>query len=147
MKTLAVALSVSLVLGAAPPPPRSSTATVAAAPLAPAEPAAVPELPFVEVSTITVTAPRARDGSEVRVLKTARAAGVGVGAAGAGMMAYVIVLDLAGPFGWAASLLFLGGMTAYLSHRRLKGYQDFPPSPAAEAPRASTGTAASPPAR
>ncbi|MBI3565656.1 MAG: hypothetical protein HY079_10710 [Elusimicrobia bacterium] len=133
MKALALLVSAALVIGAAPPPPSASTGTAAAPPQ---------ELPFIEVSTITITAPRARDESEIKVLKTARAAGAGVGVAGAGMMTYVLLLDLTGPFGWAASLIFLGGMTAYLSHRRLQGYQDFPPKEAAPAaPAVSTAAA------
>lgn len=129
MKILAALLSLSLVLGAAPSPSAST--------------APVHELPIVDISTITVTAPRARDEAEIRVLKTARATGAGVGVAGAGMMTYVLLLDLTGPFGWAASLIFLGGMTAYLSHRRLKGYQDFPPK-GSEPAAPAVSTAAAP---
>lgn len=82
---------------------------------------------------VTVTAPRIR---EEDALKTARAAGAGTAVAGSGLMAYSI-LFAAGPFGWAAALVFLGGMTSYLSHRRLQGKEDFkwgaspqPPPPA-----------------
>lgn len=82
----------------------------------------------IDASTITVTAPRPRSPEEVKVLTIARGTGVATAVGGTGLMAYVLVLDLAGPFGWAASLIFLGGMTAYLSNRRLQGHDDFPPS-------------------
>lgn len=115
MKILAVLLSLSVPLSAQP---------LAVSSAAPAE----APLEVLEVSTITVTAPRPRGAQEERVLKIARGTGLGMAAGGAGLMSYVLILDLVGPFGWAASLLFLGGMTAYLSHRRLQGYEDFPPS-------------------
>lgn len=70
---------------------------------------------------LTVTAPRLRDQA---MLETARATGAGVAAAGAGLMTYAVFFAT-GPFGWAAAGLFFGGMTAYLSHRRLQGKEDF----------------------
>lgn len=76
---------------------------------------------------VTVTAPRV---SETQALRTARVAGAGTAVAGGGLMAFSI-LFAAGPFGWAAALVFFGGMTSYLSHRRLQGKEDFkwPASP------------------
>lgn len=74
------------------------------------------------VEPVTVTAPRLR---EEAVLETARTAGAGAAVAGGGLMAYTILFTAGGPFGWAAALVFLGGMTAYMSHRRLKGNDDF----------------------
>lgn len=71
---------------------------------------------------VTVTAPRL---SEKQVLETARTAGAGAAVAGTGLMAYAAFFTAGGPFGWAAALLFLGGMTAYMSHRRLQGKEDF----------------------
>lgn len=74
------------------------------------------------VGPVTVTAPRL---TEKKVLETARTAGTGAAVAGTGLMAYAAFFTAGGPFGWAAALVFLGGMTAYLSHRRLKGEEDF----------------------
>jgi hypothetical protein len=71
---------------------------------------------------VTVTAPRL---TEKQALETARVAGTGAAVAGTGLMAYAAFFTAGGPFGWAAALLFLGGMTAYLSHRRLEGKEDF----------------------
>ncbi|MDP3543954.1 MAG: hypothetical protein Q8T11_15925 [Elusimicrobiota bacterium] len=84
---------------------------------------------------VTVTAPRV---TEQDVLKTARVAGAGTAVAGGGLMTYAVLFTAGGPFGWAAALVFLGGMTAYLSHRRLQGKEDFKwgvaPQPAPQAP-------------
>jgi hypothetical protein len=78
----------------------------------------------------TITAPRIKDQA---ALETARATGAGAAVAGTGLMAYSVFFAAAGPFGWAAALIFVGGMTAYLSHRRLHGKEDFawgqPPPP------------------
>lgn len=71
---------------------------------------------------VTVTAPRI---TEKAVLETTRAAGAGTAIAGGGLMAYTVLFTAGGPFGWAAALVFLGGMTAYMSHRRLQGKDDF----------------------
>lgn len=110
-------------------------------PVAPAAGAETSTAPATVISTepftgpVTVTAPRV---SEKAALETARAAGAGTAVAGGGLMAYSI-LFAAGPFGWAAALVFLGGMTSYLSHRRLQGKEDFkwgaapPPPPQAPA--------------
>ena len=81
----------------------------------------------------TVTAPRVKDQA---ALETARATGAGAAVAGTGLMAYAAFFTAGGPFGWAAALVFLGGMTAYLSHRRLHGKDDF--SWSAPPPRAPT---------
>ncbi len=94
---------------------------------------------------LTVTAPRVKDQA---ALETARAAGAGVAAAGTGLMAYVVFFSAAGPFGWAAALVFVGGMTAYLSHRRLAGREDFswsaPPASVSADRDATSATAGSP---
>ncbi|MCR4296318.1 MAG: hypothetical protein NUW21_12345 [Elusimicrobia bacterium] len=110
-------------------------------PLAPAAGVETSTTPAAVISTepftapLTVTAPRV---SEKEVLKTARVAGAGTAVAGGGLMAYSI-LFAAGPFGWAAALVFLGGMTSYLSHRRLQGKEDFKwgaaPQPPPEGPK------------
>ena len=118
MKIIAVLTALSLPLGAAAQPAPAGTGVEASTEA------------FLGISTITVTAPRVGGAEEAEVLKIARGTGVGAAVGGAGLMTYVLVFDLAGPFGWAASLIFLGGMTAYLSHRRLQGREDFPPSPA-----------------
>lgn len=104
---------------------------LAFAPLAPAADIEISTEPFT--GPVTVTAPRV---AETGVLKVARAAGAGTAVAGGGLMA-VSVLFIAGPIGWAAGLLFFGGMTSYLSHRRLRGEDDFTwgnaPQPAPQA--------------
>jgi len=92
------------------------------------------------VGPITVTAPRVGpDPSEVPVLKTARTAGAVAGGMGVGLMSYAVFFAAGGPIGWAAALIFLGGMTVYLSDRRLQGHEDFPPTPP-PLPTPSTGT-------
>ena len=78
------------------------------------------------VSTITVTAPRQQEFA----LKAARAGGAGVALGGLSIFAYAVIFEAAGPIGWAAGLIFFGGMTAYLSHRTLHGHDDFSPDEA-----------------
>ena len=92
----------------------------------------------VGFSTITVTAPRPNEVREAqtRTLKAVRAGGAGVAASGLGILAYVVIFET-GPIGWAAGLLFFGGMTAYISHRKLHGHDDFSPDEA----RRSAGAA------
>lgn len=112
---------------------------------APAARAAAPSTMTVAgVEPITVTAARpVIDPAEVPALKTARTAGAVAGGMGVGLMSYVVFFSAAGPFGWAAALIFVGGMTAYLSHRRLQEHQDFPPTPRpapSPVPATSTGT-------
>lgn len=114
-----------------------------AAPAAGIMEAATAAPPAVSISTepftapVIVTAPRV---SEKDVLETARTAGAGTAVAGGGLMTYAILFPAAGPFGVGAGLIYLGVMTAYLSHRRLKGKEDFnwsalpPPPKTAEAP-------------
>jgi hypothetical protein len=111
MKVLASYLAVMLA---------ASPARAAAAPPAAAD--------AVEADTFTVVAPRLKT-DETAALRRARAGGAGTAAAGAGLLAYVVFAGT-GPFGWAAALLFLGGGTAYLAHRRLAGNDDFGPTPA-----------------
>lgn len=111
MKATAVLLSLAISAHAAP-----SVAPSTAAPAG--------------VEPITVTAPRpALDPAEIPTLKTARTAGAVAGGMGVGLMSYVVFFSAGGPFGWAAALIFVGGMTTYLSHRRLQEHQDFPPTP------------------
>lgn len=80
-------------------------------------------------STLTITAPR--EPASAQALRAARAGGGAVAVGGLGAMGYMALFSAGGPFGWAAALVLMGGMTAYLAHRRLSGKQDFPP---AEAP-------------
>ena len=47
---------------------------------------------------------------------------------GLGLAGYAVFMAAAGPLGWAAGLLFFGGLSAYLAQRRLDGEQDFPPT-------------------
>ncbi|MDD5303508.1 MAG: hypothetical protein PHS14_10405 [Elusimicrobia bacterium] len=122
MKSLSLFLAL---LTALPPLGRAQEA---AAPSTSAFETALSTEPLTE--PVTVTAPRIK---EQAVLETARAAGAGTAVAGTGLMAYAAFFTAGGPFGWAAALVFLGGMTAYLSHRRLQGKEDFswsaPPTP------------------
>lgn len=109
-------------------------------------PAALPAAePLVLTSTaaalgepITIVAPRVK---EEAVLKTARAAGTGTAVVGGGLMVYAFAFGAAGPVGWAAGLLFAGGLTAYLSHRRLRGKEDFSTTAGLEKPAPKTAAA------
>jgi len=85
--------------------------------------------------TVTAPHPSEADRAVVKRLKATRAAGGFVAGSGVGLMVYGVLFAGAGPVGWAAGLIFLGGLTAYLSHRSLKGKKDFEattdqPSPA-----------------
>ncbi len=82
-----------------------------------AAPSKEPKAPEDKVPPISET--------ERRNLKLIRAAGIGVAVAGGGILAYSILAMSTGPVGWAAAALFLGGMSAYLAHRRLQGKNDF----------------------
>ena len=128
MKIVAAFLAVLIAL---PSPGRAQEA------VAPSTSAVEPSVSTAAVEgPFTVTAPRVKDQA---ALETARAAGAGTAVAGTGLMAYAAFFTAGGPFGWAAALVFLGGMTAYLSHRRLQGKEDFswsappPPAPPQEA--------------
>ena len=133
MKTLAVLLSLAITLPASAAPSAKPAVESSTAEVSGAEP-------------LTVTAPREKLApSEERVLKTARLTGGAAAGLGAGLMTYVVFFGAAGPFGWAAALIFVGGMTAYLSHRRLRGAQDFTPTGGSPAvPASSTTTARTP---
>jgi hypothetical protein len=58
-----------------------------------------------------------------------RAVGAVAALAGLGLFVKAGVAVSAGPVGWAAALVFFGGLGAYLAHRRLRGHDDFSPSP------------------
>lgn len=79
------------------------------------------------LAPLTVTAPRPTEEEKatIKKLKATRAAGGLVAGSGLGLMVYGVLFAGAGPVGWAAGLIFLGGLTAYLSHRSLKGKKDF----------------------
>lgn len=79
------------------------------------------------MAPLTVTAQRPTEEEKVTIkkLKAARAAGGLVAGSGFGLMIYGVLFAGAGPVGWAAGLIFFGGLTAYLSHRSLKGRKDF----------------------
>ena len=62
-----------------------------------------------------------------RGLKRTAVAGEVAAGAGAGLLAYAVVAAVTGPIGWAAAVIYVGSMTAYLAHRRLQGKEDFPP--------------------
>ena len=57
---------------------------------------------------------------EARILKIARAAGIGAAVAGLGIAALSVLSGGMIPLA-ALALVFVGGMAAYLAHRRLKG--------------------------
>ena len=94
----------------------------------------------VEFSTspITVTAPR--ESPEVARLKVARGTGAVAAAGGGGLMIYSMLFAAGGPFTLAAGLLLLGGLTAYLAHRRLHGHDDFSPGPPPRRPDSPTAS-------
>lgn len=89
-----------------------------------------------------LTKPEAKDAppappaseKEARNLKLIRGVGAGAAIAGVGLFAYAVLAATTGPIGWAAALVFFGGLSAYLAHRRLKGKDDF-------GPRTSTSSA------
>jgi len=87
--------------------------------------AADPARPGGDNEPITITAPREKPQP---ALKATRDGGAAVAAGGLGAMGYIVWAAPTGPFGWAAAAVFLGGMSAYLAHRRLKGHDDFSPS-------------------
>ncbi len=106
---------------------------------APAEESEVSTSAALSISTVavTVTAPRANPGEGA--LKAVRAGGAGMAAGGLGILAYMVMFGAAGPVGWAAGLLFFGGMTAYLSNRSLHGHDDFSPDEARKGAAAAPG--------
>lgn len=67
-----------------------------------------------------------RDEKERKALKNILYTGSAAAAVGAGLLIYsgVAAASLVVP---GAALLFVGGLAAYLSYRRLKGKNDFPP--------------------
>jgi len=93
--------------------------------LIPATAVAQPTPPVVSPSTapvgllepLLIIAPLLK---KERPLKIARATGGVVAASGVGLMVYTIFFAATGPVGWAAGLIFFGGMTAYLAHQGLK---------------------------
>lgn len=91
--------------------------------VAPSTAAVEPSISTVAIEApLIITAPRVKDQA---ALETARATGAGAAVAGTGLIAYSVFFAATGPIGWAAALVFVGGMTAYLSHRRLQGKEDF----------------------
>ena len=63
--------------------------------------------------------------NEIRGLKIARGVGIGAAAVGLGLFAFSIATGGAGAVVAAAALVFFGGLTAYLAHRRIHGKDDF----------------------
>lgn len=120
MRILAVLVACSLAVSAraqAPVPVSTAAASTASA-----------------LGPIVITAPRLSP-EEVRQLKQVRAAGGLAAVSGAGLMAYAAFFAGAGPVGWAAALLFFGGMTTYVSHQRLQGQDALASPPPEERPR------------
>ena len=106
MRSVALLLCVCLSASAAPPP------------------AAERQVAY-DMEPLEVTAPR-ESPETIRKLKNTRAAGGAVAVSGAGLLVYS-AFAAGGPVGWAAGLLYAGGMAAYLSHRRLNGVDDLRP--------------------
>jgi len=80
--------------------------------------------PTAELAPIVITAPWLSP-EETKRLKQARAIGGLTAVSATGVIIYTVIVASAGPIAWAASLLFVGGLTAYLSNRRLQGHNDF----------------------
>jgi len=91
--------------------------------------------PIVILEPIIITAPLLRQEGP---LKIARATGGLAALSGVGLVVYAVLFVGTGPLGWATGLIFFGGLTAYLAHRRLNGEKDFKsgqsaaPAPAAK---------------
>ena len=62
---------------------------------------------------------------EVRNLRIARGVGIGAAALGLGLFAFSVATAGSGAVVAAAALVFFGGLTAYLAHRRINGKDDF----------------------
>jgi hypothetical protein len=99
----------------------------------------------VALPPLIITAPTFSDEEQQQILelKTTRAVGGAAALAGIGLMSYAVLFAAAGPIGWAAGLIFFGGMSAYLAHRRLQGKNDFA-SPAGAAPLQSVSSMTTP---
>lgn len=83
----------------------------------------------LDLEPLIITAASSKnEQAQARRLKTARASGEVAAGSGVGIMAYAVFFVGTGPIGWAAGIIFFGGLTAYLSHRRLKGEDDFSPN-------------------
>ena len=95
--------------------------------------------PTAELAPLVITAPWLSP-EETRRLKQAQAIGGVTAASATGVIIYSVIVASAGPIAWAASLLFVGGLTAYLSHRRLQGHDDFSSETQAPASGATTQT-------
>jgi hypothetical protein len=85
-------------------------------------------LPASVLPPLTVTAQRP-DQQKVRALKRTRAAGGVVATTGSALIINAVIIGLSSFIVvWGAGLFFAGGLTAYLSDRRLQGYEDFGPA-------------------
>jgi hypothetical protein len=142
MRIAAVLLSLSLLM----PAYGQQAQEVAAAQASPASLPAAPPVATAEVlPPLTVTAPRP-ETKQIRELKKVRTTGGIVAGAGAGLCLTAGVITLGGFFVvWGAAWLFFGGLTAYLSHRRLQGKEDF--GPAGEADSSQPGVLPAPESR
>lgn len=88
--------------------------------------ATIPNLIFEPSFPASKTAP-APEKAETRNLKRVRAGGSFAAGSGAGLFGYCLAAAVTGPVGWAAALMFVGGLSSYLADRRLRGHEDFPP--------------------
>jgi hypothetical protein len=120
----ATRLALAAALAASSLPPAAAEALSTAAPsTAPASAVLPPEAPALIFAPPSVPplAERMRRDMERRDLKELSADGGATAGAGAGLLGYAVFFELAGPVGWAAGLIFIGGMTFYLARRQLKG--------------------------
>ncbi len=106
-------------------------------------PKTAPEVPLstateTELAPLVVTVPWLTP-EETKRLERARDIGGLAATSGAGVILYAVVIASAGPIAWASCLVFIGGLTAYLSHRRLQGHEDFNSSREGPADRAQNG--------
>lgn len=102
----------------------SGSILLAAAP-ARSGPMAVRELPAMtpkagEVTSPVVPKPPPLDETKRHRLEGIRIAGFAGASAGFGLFAYAVAAAATGPIGWAAALVFFGGLSAYLAHQALK---------------------------
>ncbi len=125
MKTLAAVLSMLMAAPLMAQPAQDSTPEIS-----------ISTTPSSVFAPLIITAPWLTP-AQVKRLKETRAGGTLAAASGLGVIIYSAVVAAAGPIAWASALLLVGGLTAYLSQRRLKGHKDFSSAPQASTPQAA----------
>jgi hypothetical protein len=125
MRFSVILLSLSLLTPAYSQQAQEGESVQASAPIPSTEPPSVivPVFP-----PLTVKAPRPNE-KQIRELKKARVGGGVVAGAGAGLALNAGIIGLGGFLVvWGGGLVFVGGLIAYLAHRRLQGKEDFGPA-------------------